>query len=531
MSHLAKKSAFRLLFLAILMLFFAFIAYLPHPFVQNVQATTERYVLVTDLAQLSDGDTVLIVAKDFPYALGRKGSNYFFTASTTKEGNFIDCNGETKLVIRKNADGSFSFSTNDGYLCASKTFKAQLLLTDTVTAYASFDATINSDGTATFRAQAGSYRILQFNDEYKCFSCYNKNIDAICLYKYYETRHDVTYSVLGKTTQEQLSHGETPNFPDVPETVGAYRFLGWSTSPQIEEEDTPTLILSNQEIENDVNFYAVYATDDDYATRLPTFTDVRLSLATGIQICYIADVPTDFQGVTLRFELNGQPHEIVGEPTNEGTLFRVPLAPQYMTERLQATLVRANGDIVASHDGFCVRTYVDEQLPLANEEERELYFALLRYGAAAQKYVGYKTDALATDGLDLAPLSTPTGKIETPQSVSDNLFARFSSAQVWFAETNRIRVSFALASSTDLNKVTITINGNSVPISGNAVLTEDIAPTAFDETFLFELYYDGVKMQTLSFSVNAYAVRCGDIELTAALYAYGQAAEKVGVLN
>ena len=107
--------------------------------------------------------------------------------------------------------------------------------------------------------------------------------------------------------------------------------------------------------------------------------------------------------------------------------------------------------------------------------------------------------------------------------------AYFTGATVWFDGVNKIRVYIATADGASLSKVTLTINGEAVAVSGNMIETDGILATQFDKTYTFVLSYDGTVMQTLTYSVNAYAyTKKADAEmgeLALALYRYGVSAK------
>ena len=74
-----------------------------------------------------------------------------------------------------------------------------------------------------------------------------------------------------------------------------------------------------------------------------------------------------------------------------------------------------------------------------------------------------------------------------------------------------------------------TINGVDATISGSYIYTDAILATGFADIYTFVLSYDGVVMQTLTYSVNTYACKMKDnaemSELALALYRYGVSAK------
>ena len=78
----------------------------------------------------------------------------------------------------------------------------------------------------------------------------------------------------------------------------------------------------------------------------------------------------------------------------------------------------------------------------------------------------------------------------------------------------------------------MTINGTPVEVTGTTIETQGILPTAFAQEFVFELSYNNQVMQTLTYSVNAYAYKIQQNSkakpemkaLALALYRYGLSA-------
>ena len=71
--------------------------------------------------------------------------------------------------------------------------------------------------------------------------------------------------------------------------------------------------------------------------------------------------------------------------------------------------------------------------------------------------------------------------------------------------------------------------GEQVKLTSHTITTEGLLATQFDTKFTFALYHNGVLMQTLTYSVNAYAYNMQKHEtmgaLAKALYYYGVSAK------
>ena len=112
-----------------------------------------------------------------------------------------------------------------------------------------------------------------------------------------------------------------------------------------------------------------------------------------------------------------------------------------------------------------------------------------------------------------------------PEGV-DSYGAYFTGAGVWFGDVNKIYVKLSTT-----ENVTLTINGEEVAVNSDVVYTDGIKATGFADTYTFVLYYDGVEMQTLTYSVNSYVYKIQSNKnetmkaLALALYRYGQSAK------
>ena len=133
-----------------------------------------------------------------------------------------------------------------------------------------------------------------------------------------------------------------------------------------------------------------------------------------INVVYTVQIPEGFENARADFEFMGQTYSVKDSYLDDQgrTCFEFThLTPQYMGEPIDVTLTAKMGDYTYTHSnkGYSVRKYCANML---GKSQDDLLITLLSdtlvYGAAAQSYTGYKTDALVTDGLTLDP-STYTG--------------------------------------------------------------------------------------------------------------------------
>ena len=150
--------------------------------------------LVTDASTLKVGDEVVIVAKDYDYALGtnQKTNNREATAITKQNDKLTLADSVQKLTLEAGTkDGTFAFSTGSGYLYAAGQSKAQgvnknqnyLKTEATITNNSSWKIEISNEGTANIVAQGeNGCNILQYNTS-TLFSAYASDQQPISLYK------------------------------------------------------------------------------------------------------------------------------------------------------------------------------------------------------------------------------------------------------------------------------------------------------------------------------------------------------------
>ncbi len=145
--------------------------------------------LVTDLSSLAAGDKVVIVAKDFDFALGTtQNKNNREAVAVTKAGTNITVT-ETVQVLTLGAgtkEGTFAFNTGSGYLYAASSSSNYLRTEPELSDNSSWTVEISADGTATLKAQGTNTRNwMRFNSSNnpKLFSCYGSGQADICIYK------------------------------------------------------------------------------------------------------------------------------------------------------------------------------------------------------------------------------------------------------------------------------------------------------------------------------------------------------------
>lgn len=260
-----------------------------------------------------------------------------------------------------------------------------------------------------------------------------------------------------------------------------------------------------------------------YAVQLPAgFSDAQAVFTYLGQTCTVTDSTTDTQGNTC-FEFTH-------------------ITPQCMGEAVDVTVCATMGGYTFSDtkQNYSVRTYCENMLARTDDTLLiTLLSDLLTYGEEAQRYVGYKTDALVTEGLDLYPSFHPDiiGRHASFVGTADEDTRWLSAALVL---RNNICMDFTFFAQTvaDLT-VCITVDGETQCFTDFTALGDNrytvsfcgIPASAYDELVSASFFRDGVQVgNTLNYTVNTYLSskqNTSDEALAAlvhALYNYGESA-------
>lgn len=139
---------------------------------------SDAYVLVKNVADLEDGDEILIVSPDGDYVMGGQSGNFRLATSVTVENESISEAPSDAAVISLGISGNYwTFSAPDGYLAAQSANSNYLKTISSVTDYAKWSISINGDGDATVKAQSGSRNQMRYNynNGSPRFSCYGSS--------------------------------------------------------------------------------------------------------------------------------------------------------------------------------------------------------------------------------------------------------------------------------------------------------------------------------------------------------------------
>ena len=151
---------------------------------------TYEYILVTDASSLKADDEIIIVAKDYDYALSTtQNSNNRGQALIEKSGEKISSIESDVQVITLESgtkEGTFAFNVGTGYLYAASDSKNYLKTQSTNNDNSSWKITI-VESVATIKAQGSNTRNwlrynLNTNNGYPLFSCYGSGQEDVQIY-------------------------------------------------------------------------------------------------------------------------------------------------------------------------------------------------------------------------------------------------------------------------------------------------------------------------------------------------------------
>ena len=166
----------------------------------TVQAE-KGWQVVTSTSSLSAGDSVIIVAADYDFALSTtQQSNNRQATAITKSGNIAVINGDVQILTLETgvSAGTFAFNTGSGYLYAAGATGATsgnnfLRTKATLDSRGSFQISIDANGQTTVIAQTTETdrTHMRFNNSNspKIFSCYASGSSVsnlVAIYKYVE---------------------------------------------------------------------------------------------------------------------------------------------------------------------------------------------------------------------------------------------------------------------------------------------------------------------------------------------------------
>ena len=147
--------------------------------------TGGEFVLVTDAAQLTVGDSIVIGYEN--YVMGAHSDNGKYRTKTdmmTSDGAITYLADDAQIILLEEGvvEGTYAFNVGNGYLAASSGSSNNVATTTTLDKNGSWAITI-SDGLATITAQGDkSHNRLQYNTSSPRFSCYKSGQKDVTIY-------------------------------------------------------------------------------------------------------------------------------------------------------------------------------------------------------------------------------------------------------------------------------------------------------------------------------------------------------------
>ncbi len=281
-------------------------------------------------------------------------------------------------------------------------------------------------------------------------------------------------------------------------------------------------------------------------------TSAQLILNGKLDLAYTASVPDDYETPYMVFSgPNGEMTVTNSEQDENGNYIFIytGINPQCMGDNITATLYATVEDELQQVcvENYSVREYWVHQLAKKDISEalRTLLSDLLAYGAAAQTYMSYKTEALVNTGDDIL---NPTYSTYADLSDLNATFEGDASEDVYWTGayltlTDSVAMTFRFYTA-DAEELTITVHigeeertfTSFKPVEGKEgffeITIDDISATQFDDdvTASFCLWDEDMG-NTISYSINTYVCakqndsNANLAALVKALYNYGASAK------
>ena len=273
-------------------------------------------------------------------------------------------------------------------------------------------------------------------------------------------------------------------------------------------------------------------------------------------------------GTTSKVYVSGT-HEDGSTATTDTTVkdgvtyyvFTCEVAAKEMTSDIQAQMIGNNGEKKGTVHTYTVKEYADYILSHMSADESltsratiQLVKGMLNYGGAAQKYFGYKTDKLASDGLtltgavfnDTSIINNITNDANKASVTHDNAKVTFKSAYLSLNSTTDLCVYVQFADDVTVKEDMFAIWCNTDQISKDQyevtkvneencykITLHGMKASMLNEKYAFYVELSDTEYAELAYGADSYAYTvmssaCDNInnieslrEVVKALYAYG----------
>ena len=163
---------------------------------------------------------------------------------------------------------------------------------------------------------------------------------------------------------------------------------------------------------------------------LPVITGANIALGESITMNYYVKLGLENTNAKLKVTMNDKVTYLGAQTSSVGGFYKFAfegIAPQCMGDKIKAELI-VDGEVVGVKDGYSVLDNVTSK-NVMNDSSKTLIADLLAYGAAAQNYVDYKTNALVNKGYE--SLATTVNAI-----AGDYMFTQGTATDASFANVS-----------------------------------------------------------------------------------------------
>lgn len=304
-----------------------------------------------------------------------------------------------------------------------------------------------------------------------------------------------------------------------------------------------------------------------------SITSANMELSTDITVNYLVDLDPSHVGAQMKFTMSNIERLVDGEATGNGNEYKFPfqgVSPQCMGDNIKAELI-LNGEVLDACETYSVKEYCEntlaktaEELGMSTEKHAALQTLIkdmLVYGAKAQLYRDYKTDALVDANVTGSAFTKLT---ETAKEIyeTDLEGVEVVGLGVYFDYVNSMYVRFTAPGMTEKNfKIVLTEADNEenvmeytladcMAVEGQAdtylLVLEPSMATEYDAVWYIDLYtVSGRKttcVQYNTYSITSYVYAMQDrttdgvtlspmAQLARAVYNYGLAANAYAAIS
>ena len=265
---------------------------------------------------------------------------------------------------------------------------------------------------------------------------------------------------------------------------------------------------------------------------------VSVLLGTDITVRYYARLNGAAADAKITFNMNGSSSTVTGTKMGEYYVYDYcGVAPQCIGDNISAALI-LNGSVLDTRPEYTVADYCHTLLAGSasdfgySEDKfnamKNVVKDLLIYGGAAQRYVGYKTDSLVSEGIEAS--GTMSDGVPSKILTGNGVHVTFTGAALAYDSKTYIIIYFRTDDADGLELRLTTGSGVNITLpimpesNGYSVITPAISACDFDKMLTLTAYREGIPGASVSYSVGCYtgAMRSEKIAaLAAAAYAYG----------